>query len=102
MYISAAQSFIKSVAVGRDPPEDPNGNSDYAGDPVYAVCASHDATVVVIDLRDREQHFEVARSRSELDHSSSALTSSAAYGCLLVYSAWMPLVGRFRLFAPGL
>jgi len=65
MYISAAQSFIKSVAVGRDPPEDANGYSDYTGDPVYAVCASHDATVAVIDLRDREQHFEVTRSRSK-------------------------------------
>jgi len=66
MYISVAQSMIKSVAIGRDPPEDANGTSDYTRDPVYAVCASHDATVNIIDLRDREQQYELIRSRSEL------------------------------------
>jgi len=66
MYISVAQSMIKSVAIGRDPPEDANGTSDYTRHPVYAVCASHDATVNIIDLRDREQQYELIRSRSEL------------------------------------
>jgi hypothetical protein len=70
MYISVAQSLIKSIAVGRDPPQDANGISDYARDPVYVVCASHDATVTVIDLRDREQQYEVTRSRSELQTST--------------------------------
>lgn len=65
MYISVAQSLIKSIAIGRDPPEDANGVSDYTRDPVYVACASHDATVSVIDLRDREQQYEVTRSRSE-------------------------------------
>jgi hypothetical protein len=66
MYISVGQSLIKSIAVGRDPPQDANGVTDYARDPVYVVCASHDATVTVIDFRDREQQYELTRSRSEL------------------------------------
>jgi hypothetical protein len=66
MYISVAQSLIKSIAIGRDPPEDANGTSDYTRDPVYVVCASHDATVNIIDLRDREQQYELIRSRSKL------------------------------------
>jgi hypothetical protein len=66
MYISVAQSLIKSIAIGRDPPEDANGTPDYTRDPVYVVCASHDATVTLIDLRDREQQYEVTRSRSKL------------------------------------
>jgi len=65
MYISVAQSLIKSIAIGRDPPEDANGSSDYTRDPVYVVCASHDATVNIIDLRDREQQYELIRSRSK-------------------------------------
>jgi hypothetical protein len=105
MYISAAQSFIKSIAVGRDPPENAKSVTDYTRDPVYIVCGSHDATVTVVDLRDREQHYEIARTRSEPSFRFCFSPAQADCQCRIWLSggliSWAVLYGRIPIILPN-
>jgi hypothetical protein len=65
MYFSAAQSIIRTIAIGRIPSHDSDNNVDYSRDPVYIAIGSHDATSSIVDLRDPGQPFEIVQTRSK-------------------------------------
>lgn len=96
LYLTLSNASIRSIAVGRFPPGDANGDPQWGADPTYLVYGAYDGSFGIVDLRDPDCPIELNRSRGGLlcfatRHTcplSGVSLTSASVPCMAV--GWAP------------